>query len=61
MPMRITGARWTSNVNILAITCCCGREFEHKANRWNVECPLCRRIENLAEVRANEENDHGND
>jgi Zn finger protein HypA/HybF involved in hydrogenase expression len=47
---RIVGARWTPLVNMLELDCD-GRRFEHRADRWNVRCPHCGGIENLAVLR----------
>lgn len=42
--MRIVNARWAKSVNLLQIKCTCeipDFEFEHRADRWNVQCPNC--------------------
>ena len=50
--MKIVGARWTPRVNMLVIVCDCGREFEHRADRWRVRC-TCGCQGHLAELRDN--------
>lgn len=49
--MKIVGVRWTKIVNLLLIECSCGHKFEHRADRWNVECPECHKNEHLAKLR----------
>lgn len=39
--MKIIGASWTVEVNMLKIACSCGIRFKHRADVWNVECPKC--------------------
>ena len=36
--LRIVGAGWTREVNVLVILCDCGAEFSHRADRWRVRC-----------------------
>lgn len=48
--MKIVDVRWTPQMNILTIECLCGKEFEHRADRWNARC-ACGRSENLGKVR----------
>ena len=38
--MQIIGATWTPQVNILRIECECGARFDHRADRWQVCCPM---------------------
>jgi hypothetical protein len=48
--MRILDVRWTPAVNVLVITCECGRRFEHLTDRWIVRCP-CGRKTHIEELR----------
>ena len=52
MQMKITGAHWTPQVNVLHITCACGMCFDHRADRWRVCCPWCGRCADLTELRG---------
>jgi hypothetical protein len=52
--MKIINARWTERVNILIISCFCGKTFEHPANRQWMRCPSCRRGKNLHDLRREE-------
>jgi hypothetical protein len=49
--MRIVGARWRPETNILRIQCHCGHRFPHPANRSWIDCPECRAGANLHKVR----------
>lgn len=49
--MRIAGAKWSIKVNILKIECGCGRAFNHRADRWHVRCPTCKKMERLDVLR----------
>lgn len=51
--MRIVNARWTPTVNVMVILCDCGKEFDHRADRWRVVCPECKRRANLGYLREN--------
>lgn len=51
--MKIVGARWTPGINMMVIACSCGRQFEHRADRWIVHCPQCKRQEHLGSLREN--------
>lgn len=48
--MKIIGVRWTAKINMLAIRCGCGRDFEHRADRWRVRC-RCGAVEDLGRLR----------
>jgi hypothetical protein len=48
--MRIIDARWTPIINLLIISCDCGRQFEHRADRWTVRCN-CGRTQRIDELR----------
>ncbi len=49
--MIIIDADWTPRYNLLTIACSCGCRFQHRADRWKVTCPDCKRSENLAAIR----------
>jgi hypothetical protein len=59
--MKILDAEWFEDVNRLIIECnYCGCKFDHRADRWIVECP-CGQTADLGNLRdkpfANEEED----
>lgn len=49
--MKLLGARWTARVNFLQVRCDCGKEFEHRADRWHIKCPVCVRNTTINSVR----------
>ena len=49
--MRITNARWTAEINYLAIKCDCGAKFERRADRVKVVCPECGKIGNMHKIK----------
>ena len=49
--MRIVSARWTPQINMLLIHCPCGRQHEHRADRWWVCCPFCEAVYSLIKLR----------
>lgn len=49
--MKIVGACWTAEVNMLKIACGCGIRFQHRADRWRVECPKCGACASLKVLR----------
>ncbi|KKN08647.1 hypothetical protein LCGC14_1054640 [marine sediment metagenome] len=49
--MKITGAKWTPQVNMLLISCLCGNEFLHRSDRWKPKCPKCRTVGHLKQLR----------
>jgi hypothetical protein len=48
---RIMDVRWTNKVNMLIIKCYCGEMYEHRADRWVMQCPHCRKKFNLFQAR----------
>lgn len=50
--MEIVEARWTPRVNLLRVRCGCGKEHEHRADRWTVRCPHCGALDHLGSLRA---------
>ena len=55
--MHIVSARWTPQVNMLLIHCLCGRQHEHRADRWRVRCPFCGILRNIKKLREEYVND----
>ena len=50
--MEIVTARWTKDVNMLLIKCYhCGKQHEHRSDRWRVICPHCGFRGNLSMAR----------
>ena len=50
--MEILDARWTPTVNMYKIRCGLGHEFEHRADRWRVECPVCGLRDHMHRLRS---------
>lgn len=42
---------WGLDVNRLLMECGCGHRWHHRADRWRISCPRCRKAENLGRVR----------
>ena len=49
--MKIIDAEWTPEINMLLIKCNCGREFWWRADRINVRCSKCERVENNFNIK----------
>ena len=49
--MRIVDAFWTKVINYLVILCDCGKQFNHRSDRWNVRCGFCGKVGNLQTLR----------
>lgn len=50
--MRIQGASWTEQTNILHIRCECGCVFRHRADRTKVRCPNCGAEDNCHRLKG---------
>jgi Zn finger protein HypA/HybF involved in hydrogenase expression len=49
--MDIIDVRWDFKVNMLKIKCYCGEEYEHRADRWKMQCPKCGKRADLFQAR----------
>jgi len=49
--MKIVDAKWTPQFNLYIIRCDCGREFQHRTDRWSITCPFCHKKGDTGKLR----------
>lgn len=48
--MKIDDATWTTKVNMLLMSCDCGKQWYHRSDRWRAQCPRCKTWGDLQEL-----------